>query len=70
MIDDQYIYVVNNTAREKEQRKELTTTGDVVTMTPMYVTEGYTISHEFEQDGLINRKSMTNKEKLGGNSFN
>lgn len=70
MIDDQYIYVVNNTAREKEQWKELTTTGDVVTMTQMYVSEGYTISHELDQDGLVNRKSMTSKEKLGGTSFN
>ncbi len=70
MIDDQYIYVVNNTAREKEQWKELTTTGDVVTMTTMYVSEGYTITHEIDKDGLVNRKSMTSKEKMGGTSFN
>lgn len=69
MIDDQDIYVVNNTAREKEQWKEITTTGDAVTMTQVYVSEGYTISHEFDQDGLITRKSLMSKERLGGTSF-
>jgi len=70
MIDDQCIYVVNNSARDKEQWKELTTTGDVVTMTQMYVSEGYTISHEFDKDGLITRKSLMSKERLGGSAFN
>ena len=70
MIDDQCIYVVNNSARDKEQWKELTTTGDVVTMTQVYVSEGYTISHEFDKDGLIIRKSLMSKERLGGTAFN
>lgn len=70
MIDEKDIYVVNNSAREKEQWKELTTTGDVVTMMPMYVSESYTVSHEIDKDGLISRKSMTSKEKLGGKAFN
>jgi len=36
----------------------------------VYVSEGYTISHEFDKDGLIIRKSLMSKERLGGTAFN
>ena len=55
--------------KEKENWQKLTDDSDVTEEIYACVSEGYTVYHEFDSDGLISRKGLMSKEKFGGNSF-
>ena len=69
MIDDKFIYTTNGISIEKENWQKLTDDSDVTEEIYACVSEGYTVYHEFDSDGLISRKGLMSKEKFGGNSF-
>ena len=69
MIDDKFVYTTNGISIEKENWQKLTDDSDVTEEIYVCVSEGYTVYHEFDSDGLIGRKGLMSKEKFGGNSF-
>ena len=69
MIDDKFIYTTNGISIEKENWQKLTDNKDITEEIYMCVSEGYTVYHEFDSDGLIGRKGLMSKERFGGNSF-
>ena len=69
MIDDEFIYTTNGISIEKENWQKLTDDSDVTEEIYACVSEGYTVYHEFDSEGLISRKGLMSKEKFGGNSF-
>ena len=69
MIDDKFVYTTNGISIEKENWQKLTDDSDVTEEIYACVSEGYTVYHEFDSDGLIGRKGLMSKEKFGGNSF-
>lgn len=69
MIDDKFIYTTNGISIEKENWQKLTDDKDVTEEIYVCVSEGYTVYHEFDSDGLISRKGLMSKERFGGNSF-
>ena len=69
MIDDKFVYTTNGISIEKENWQKLTDDSDVTEEIYACVSEGYTVYHEFDSEGLIGRKGLMSKEKFGGNSF-
>lgn len=69
LIDDKRIYTYNDTSVEKEKWKDLKYDEDVLEEREFYVSEGYTIYHELDADGLITYKYLMSKEKFGGSPF-
>ena len=69
MIDDKLIYTTNGCGIEKENWKELADDKDVTEEIYMYVSEDYTVHHEFDSEGLIGGKYLMSKEKFGGTAF-
>ena len=69
MIDDKFIYTTNGCGIEKENWKELADDKDVTEEIYMYVSEDYTVHHEFDSEGLIGGKYLMSKEKFGGTAF-
>lgn len=69
MIDDQFFYTSNNNCVAKEDWKKLTDTSESIEVFEMYVSEDYTIYHEFDSDGAIIGKHLMSKEEGGGNPF-
>ena len=52
-----------------ENWKELADDKDVTEEIYMYVSEDYTVHHEFDSEGLIGGKYLMSKEKFGGTAF-
>lgn len=70
MMDGKTIYIANNTAMEMEMWKELTVSDETETQMEMYVSEGYNVYHEFDNEGLINAKYMMSVVEFGASPFN
>ncbi|MBR4079749.1 MAG: DUF5050 domain-containing protein, partial [Christensenellaceae bacterium] len=66
MIDDKFFYTTNNNSVAKEEWKTLTDTSDTTDEIETYVSEDYTVFHEFDSNGLISGKYLMSKEKGGG----
>ncbi|MBP3633309.1 MAG: DUF5050 domain-containing protein [Oscillospiraceae bacterium] len=69
MIDDKFFYTTNNHSVAKEDWKKLTDDSDATEEAEMYVSQDYTVHHEFDSDGLISGKYMMSKERNGGSPF-
>jgi len=69
MIDEEFIYTSNNTSVAKEDWKNLTDTHDVVYELEVYVSDEYSIHHEFDDEGLISGKYLMSKTEGGGTAF-
>ena len=69
MIDDAFIYTTNNNSQAKEDWAKLKDEADVMEEIEMYVSEDYTVHHEFDAEGLITGKYLMSKEKFGGSPF-
>ena len=69
MIDGDCFYTTNSISVEKADWKKLTDTGDKIEEGEMYVSEDYTVYHEFDGDGLITGKYLHSKEEGGGTAF-
>lgn len=70
LIDDQFVYTSNHNSVAKEDWKKLTDTKDSVEVFEAFVSEDYTIHHEYDSNGYIISKYLMSKEKGGGNPFN
>jgi len=70
LIDDQFFYTSNHNSVAKEDWKKLTDTKDSVEVFEAFVTEDYTIHHEYDSNGYIISKYLMSKEEGGGNPFN
>ncbi|MBR2222719.1 MAG: hypothetical protein IJ973_00180, partial [Christensenellaceae bacterium] len=64
--DDKFFYTTNNNSVAKEEWKTLTDTSDTTDEIETYVSEDYTVFHEFDSNGLISGKYLMSKEKGGG----
>ena len=69
LIDEEFIYTVNNISMAKADWNKLTDTHASVEVMEMYVSGDYRIHHEFDDQGLIIGKYLMSKEKSGGTSF-
>lgn len=69
MIDDKFFYTANNNSVAKEDWKKLTDDGSTTEAFEVYVSEDYTVYHEYDGDGLISGKHMMSKVEGGGNPF-
>lgn len=69
MIDDVSIYTTNNNSWAKEDWMKLKDEKSVAEEIEMYVSEDYTVHHEFDAEGLIQAKYLMSKEKFGGSPF-
>ena len=69
LIDDVYIYTSNNNCYVKEDWKKLSDLQEVSYENEYYVSEKYTIHHEFDDEGLIVGKYLMSKERNGGSAF-
>ncbi len=69
MIDDECFYTSNDNRVAKEDWKKLTDTSDATEEIYMYVSEDYTIYHEFDDNGAISAKYLTSKSEGGGRQF-
>ena len=69
VTQDKVIYACNNNCRPKEEWKQLATDYDTVIQRELYISETYTIRHEYNEEGLITGKYLMSKETSGGRSF-
>ena len=69
MIDEEYIYTANNTSILKADWQKLTDTDEATTQLEMYASKDYSVHHEYDEEGLIIRKSLMSKAEGGGTSF-
>ena len=69
MIDEQSIYTTNNNSKAKEDWMKLTDDKDVVEEYEMYVSEGYTVNHDVDEEGIITGKYLMSKIEYGGSPF-
>ena len=69
MIDDKYFYTTHGHSVAKADWKNLTDASDVTEEFDMYVSEDYTIHHEFDSNGDIIGKYVMSKAEGGGSSF-
>ncbi|MBQ9988795.1 MAG: hypothetical protein IJP30_03570 [Clostridia bacterium] len=68
MIDEAYIYTINNTALEKANWQKLTNTAEVYKV-EMYTDGEYSINHELDESGMISAKILISKLRHGGVTF-
>lgn len=70
LIDEAYIYAVNDESVTKEDWQKLSTDDDTTVDTvEMYVSGDYSIHHELDGDGFIIGKYLMSKTEFGGKSF-
>lgn len=69
MISGKTIYLANNTSMELERWKEAAISDTVEKVMEVYVSEEYTVYHEFDDEGLISQKYLMSVIKFGGSPF-
>ncbi len=69
MIDEEEFYGPNNDKVYKEDWKKLGNDEEMLSVMEKYVSEEYTIYHEFDEEGYIIAKYIMSKTKHGGTSF-
>lgn len=68
-IDEEDIYTANDTRVPKDEWTRLADSKEVLEDLTVYVSPGQAITFDYDEEGLISKKSLLNKGYIGLNSF-